>query len=656
MAELQAQLNKLAGSVGFSATAAANKWAGSQGLSLVGALNRKAGTIGLGFNAVCNRIAGKTGLGGLAALNSIASTVNALRSAGTRGNPLGQGTQVPPAGLSVTYRTQCVAPQDYSDIGFGFGNYRFTGAGAVEIDGANPITVKCAIEYPAAAAPGVRTPLYFGGNRAIEIAPGTRAKTDLLPIPGNIKKGDTFYVWTNVSVASSGMTFPIGLQAAASLAAAAGSPYPFITSTEANNFTENTGDVTLTGSVVARNGNSYSPVVIFGTPVTPQPTVAIIGDSIASGFTDVLLYDFGYIVRALANNNVPYINLAHKGETASQFSSLANSSRRRAFLEYATHAIVNYGTNDLAALSSFVATATNLQTIWQSLAALGLPVYQTTITPRTTSTDSWATTANQTIVNGCGQPRTDLNNWLRAGAPVSGGVPVAPGTAGAVPSPYLTGVFDICPAVETGVGLWKPGLTPDGVHPNTAGHTAMAALIQTAPFISGAQPKLAGDTFSRADGAVTATEIANGSLGSLPYEINSGNPAMTVLGGLANLTGGSAAIDVGKTKYSIEALLGGTNPAILARYQQLNPAARWIEVGVSGVSLVVDWSYNSLVTYAAIPSGSLVKVIVNGDSFTLLVNGAVWSTFTTSYLNTSTKCGFRGDPGTVDNFAVYALP
>jgi hypothetical protein len=118
-----------------------------------------------------------------------------------------------------------------------------------------------------------------------------------------------------------------------------------------------------------------------------------------------------------------------------------------------------------------------------------MPVYQTTITPRTTSTDGWATVANQTVVAGCGQPRTDLNAWLRAGAPVNGsGTPVAIGTAGAVPCPYLTGIYDAAATVEdaTDPTKWKAAtvLTGDGVHPNATGHALMAAAINTAPFVT----------------------------------------------------------------------------------------------------------------------------------------------------------------------------
>lgn len=62
MADLQAELNRLAGTSGLDAQGAANVGAGTSGLDLVGALNRWAGTSGLELNGACRALA--TVLGG----------------------------------------------------------------------------------------------------------------------------------------------------------------------------------------------------------------------------------------------------------------------------------------------------------------------------------------------------------------------------------------------------------------------------------------------------------------------------------------------------------------------------------------------------------------------------------------------------------------
>lgn len=55
-AELQASLNRLAGTDTLDAQAAANVAAGTTGMDLVGALNVIAGTWGVEFNGVCRLI------------------------------------------------------------------------------------------------------------------------------------------------------------------------------------------------------------------------------------------------------------------------------------------------------------------------------------------------------------------------------------------------------------------------------------------------------------------------------------------------------------------------------------------------------------------------------------------------------------------------
>jgi len=80
-AELQASLNRLAGTTGLDAQGAANVWAGTTGLDLLGALNVKAGTVGVGLNRVCNLLAGTTGLDAQGAL-SLATSFGPVTSVG----------------------------------------------------------------------------------------------------------------------------------------------------------------------------------------------------------------------------------------------------------------------------------------------------------------------------------------------------------------------------------------------------------------------------------------------------------------------------------------------------------------------------------------------------------------------------------------------
>ena len=111
-------------------------------------------------------------------------------------------------------------------------------------------------------------------------------------------------------------------------------------------------------------------------------------------------------------------------------------------------------------------------------------IVKTTLLPVSTSTDGWQTLDGQTATR---TDRVHFNQWLRDGAPLSGGAPVAVGTAGADRCPVaqngviireaegaghpLAGVTDIADAVESSQdsGLWKTGWPAsayqDGLHP-----------------------------------------------------------------------------------------------------------------------------------------------------------------------------------------------
>jgi hypothetical protein len=134
------------------------------------------------------------------------------------------------------------------------------------------------------------------------------------------------------------------------------------------------------------------------------------------------------------SQSVPWINLCLASHTSGKFNLNSHRYRRMQVIQGATHAICEYGVNDLSV--SFASVATNLVTTWKLLADRGMKVYQTTITPFTTSTGGFTTTANQTIASGIrsNTVRVSINDWIRAGAPVNATTlaPVAVGTSGAL--------------------------------------------------------------------------------------------------------------------------------------------------------------------------------------------------------------------------------
>ncbi|GAB4068637.1 SGNH/GDSL hydrolase family protein [Ancylobacter sonchi] len=222
------------------------------------------------------------------------------------------------------------------------------------------------------------------------------------------------------------------------------------------------------------------------------------GDSYASPDGDTDGNGFGLIGRAVSTTRA-YINCGMAGEA---LETIINSyDRRLSLARYVKNIIFEHGVNG----SSFVDEANRVRTQTQMIALWtlgarykrqGARLFQTTITPSTTSTDSFATTANQALQTGftAGQ-REILNDWLRDGAPIVGAAPVATGTSGALyagdGSHPLHAVFDVADAAESSrnSGKWKVNgaanwFTADGLHPTRAGNLAIAAAgaINTAQF------------------------------------------------------------------------------------------------------------------------------------------------------------------------------
>jgi lysophospholipase L1-like esterase len=202
--------------------------------------------------------------------------------------------------------------------------------------------------------------------------------------------------------------------------------------------------------------------------------------------------NIGFAVRAMAAT--PSIRVAVDSDTFSGWVGTGNHDYRLKpitdTLAGCSHVLCAYGTNDVAAGAALGTIQANAIAAWQLFDDARLQVFQTTITPTTTSTDSWATTANQTI-SGSNAVRVSFNDWLRDGAPISSAfVAVATGSGGSAlragdPLHPLAGYFETADSVESGrnSGKWAASKTADGIHPNAAGHLLMAAAILTASFV-----------------------------------------------------------------------------------------------------------------------------------------------------------------------------
>lgn len=350
----------------------------------------------------------------------------------------------------VTFRTKHEALADCHTLRLEFGNF-YQDDDPVRLSGLDTFTLNCTVE--------VGSKFYdvtFDDNRAsASLSPGSTVLSD--PVAIELNKGDMFYVRTHVTIPTAGKF-----------------PYNIITTKE-NGEGKTAGDQTKSASAFpTATLAAYGPLAIYATPTNDAfETVACIGDSISVGANhDAALSvdghipgEVGFMQIAAMRSGRGYITLGMNGQISNGFT--ADKRMRRMMLAGRCDiAIVNYGTNDLAQQRPLSEIQTNLQGIWKALKMRGLRVYQTTITPRTTSTDAWATTGGQTPINsftsgGPSSQRTLLNEWIRS-----------------QPSLHLDGVIDVAALVESGLnsGLWAPNKTPDGIHPNTETHHQMSAL------------------------------------------------------------------------------------------------------------------------------------------------------------------------------------
>ena len=360
----------------------------------------------------------------------------------------GDGTVSDGILTGITYRSRHVAARDITALSVTFFN-----AIGTNDSGLGPVNFKVGIEYP---TPTV-TPAFFGGNRTIPVGAGNALTSDSVTVA--IPKGGVFYVRTFISVAT-------------------GDRWVTTAVTDGTNWGEGLSNgidsVDVGGGMIITGDANYliAPVAITSEAID-VPGVVIYGDSIAAGSGDGPPFlDRGYYMRALNQGidgvAIPFANLAVPGESVSAFITTTAGSLRKALPSNVRFrdAVVAYGTNDIGALGRTGAQVIgDLKSLYASLAALGIRVWGVTLLPRTTSTDGWATTTNQTPVAGfgAGSHRDFVNTWLRT-----------------LPKP-LTGVIEVSDVVESSrnSGLWKvsPILTADGVHPNLAGHLALAAAV-----------------------------------------------------------------------------------------------------------------------------------------------------------------------------------
>jgi lysophospholipase L1-like esterase len=368
-----------------------------------------------------------------------------MRVAATRARSI---TNIAAANRQVMARSAHVASSDITALKIAVGNFRLKESVSNEQTGFGAATITASVEYPA----GTFTQILFSGSASLSLADGSLSISDLTAtLPTMIPSGATFWIrqyWV----------------------CATATPYNLWSNTAMGDLVHavpsgNT-DMTMGGTIPSDGPYSLPPLAIMA--MTTGKSVCGIGDSKTHGQNDTAESATasgpglrGEIFRSFPTS-YPFVNLSTGGLQARQWSTQA--IERAKLFPYFSHFIINLGRNDLWQFHDSVANiTTNLQSIVNGVLAAS-PTAKITLCTQThasSSTDSWATTVNQTVTSTADNGRrSTINAAIRAGTLLTG---------------INNGYFEISDLVETArdSSIWPANgtanyATSDGIHESPA--------------------------------------------------------------------------------------------------------------------------------------------------------------------------------------------
>ena len=259
--------------------------------------------------------------------------------------------------------------------------------------------------------------------------------------------------------------------------------------------TARTSPGAFAGTLPGGTGGATMGTITLGRPSAPAPWFCIVGDSIDYGVvggggsttdTGDSAQNSGWVERGLQlAGGYGLLSVTRSGDALGSWYLTQNRRFMRLGMLSKLSEFVNFGScvfvvglcvNDVTAGTSAANIEAMIQWLCQDLLAFnpaGL-FYSTCMPGAVTSTDGFATVANQSVNAGYDTVRKAVNTWLRAGG---GGL--FTGQSGRT----RTGILDRAALVEAnngGYGVWNPGMTNDGTHPAQATQAgALAGLVQT---------------------------------------------------------------------------------------------------------------------------------------------------------------------------------
>lgn len=394
-----------------------------------------------------------------------------------------------PASVNTSFwhRTPHKLGGPVSEIRVGFMDWMWLSSGNETANDSNNVTITAA--WLERASTGQVVALTFSGSRQLVLPMNSTTPYWLCDaIPSSIWNGsppardEVFWLQTKGTIPEGGK-IPVGAPATYSGGAAASQKAKFIVYPPANDpgTTDVAGGVpTIAGASARTEG---LPVVFLGRYTGPGHLAVIgIGDSILHGSGDSAnptanIAGYGFFNRAAldstGSNTIATFNLTRHGQTASAF---IKQPRLANFLPFGNVVVEEFGTNDIGqnGTGNVTTLMTNLESIWTAARNAGVQkIIRTRLMPRTISTDSWATLANQTPNTGweAGGKRDNVNAGLQT----------------ALSAGKIDILFDSLSVLAdpSDFNRWLTNntsqyVTTDGTHISPAGNALLAPNLRTA--------------------------------------------------------------------------------------------------------------------------------------------------------------------------------
>lgn len=329
---------------------------------------------------------------------------------------------------------------------------------------------KCALEKETGGA--AFTPVLFSGGRTATVVNGGGGVISDAVLPSSFSLGafardQVYWIRALVSVADGAHIFPAG-----GVIGTGGHAFFHDPVTSGVSDVDGTGPASFSpgsggsGPTDYNFGVSCAPLLLGVPVVSTGNYFSTLGDSIVEGTGDTAAgsgWVYGFAARSLfdagfTSNARAGCKFGRSGSTAAGVWT-GPLTETKSILAYGNVAVEEWGTNGPIYADS--------ATVWSYLKSVGNYVVRTKLLTQTTSTDGWATTANQTKTANYTTPTGDriiFNGAISA-------------QEGILYDKFVS--FDTA-VLHTDRDLWKaPSYTADGLHPSATAHEAMATVMRT---------------------------------------------------------------------------------------------------------------------------------------------------------------------------------